>query len=209
VNTRRMKSRLPRGDAHGFSLMEVMVATIVICVGLLGIAKMQGLALSNATTSRLRALAAIEAASFAATMHSNRQYWANTPPVSVTVNTGGIASTDAALAAQATTYVAASPSIACFGTSGGGVQCAALQLAAFDLARWWNPALVNLLPNAAATISCPPVVAASPTNCTIQITWTEKAVSSNKQEDTAAANAACLAAAQCFERPTYTLYVEP
>ena len=54
---------------RGFSLVEVMVAVIVICVGLLGIAKMQALALSNTTTSRLRALAAIEAAGLASAMN--------------------------------------------------------------------------------------------------------------------------------------------
>jgi len=62
--------------ARGFTLVEVMVAVIVICIGLLGIAKMQALALSNMTASRLRSLAAIEAASLAASMHSNRNYWA-------------------------------------------------------------------------------------------------------------------------------------
>ena len=46
----------------GFSLVEVMVALVVICVGLLGIAKMQALALSNTTTSRLRAPLPVSAA---------------------------------------------------------------------------------------------------------------------------------------------------
>ena len=52
------------------------MAVVVICVGLLGIAKMQAMALSNTNMSRQRSLAAIEAASIAASMHSNRQYWA-------------------------------------------------------------------------------------------------------------------------------------
>jgi len=89
----------------GFSLVEVMVAVVVICVGLLGIAKMQALALSNTTTSRLRALAAIEAAGLASAMHSNREYWSGaTPPLTTTFNaagTGQFASTDAALQAAA------------------------------------------------------------------------------------------------------------
>ena len=63
---------------QGFSLIEVMVAVVVICIGLLGIAKMQAMALSNTNMSRQRSLAAIEAASIAASMHSNRQYWAGT-----------------------------------------------------------------------------------------------------------------------------------
>src|SRR5689334_6960443 len=86
---------------RGFSLIEVMVAVIVICVGLLGIAKMQALALSNTTTARMRSLAALEAASLAAAMHSNRQYWGNTPPASLTLTQVAIASSDGALAGQA------------------------------------------------------------------------------------------------------------
>src|SRR5205823_9766606 len=67
-----MSSWVPNVRSRGFSLVEVMVAVIVICVGLLGIAKLQALSLSNTTTSRLRALAAIQVASVAAAMHSNR-----------------------------------------------------------------------------------------------------------------------------------------
>jgi type IV pilus assembly protein PilV len=189
--------------SHGFSLMEVMVALIVICVGLLGIAKMQALSLSNSTTSRMRSLAAIEAASLAAAMHSNRQYWANTAPTTVTVNPGVIASTDAALAAAATADL--TNLTACFGAPGTAAQCTALPLAALDLARW-STSLNGLLPpppapNSMATISCP-AVAGAPTSCTIQISWGETAVAMNQQETTAAANAQ-------FQVPTYTLYVEP
>jgi type IV pilus assembly protein PilV len=190
---------------RGFSLIEVMVALIVICVGLLGIAKMQALSLSNSTTSRMRSLAAIEAASLASAMHSNRQYWANTPPTTVTVNPGVIASTDAALAAAATADL--TNLAACFGAPGTTAQCAALPLAALDLARW-STSLNGLLPpppapTPMATISCPPIAGVNaPTSCTIQISWGEKAVAINQQETTAAANAQ-------FQVPTYTLYVEP
>ena len=189
--------------SRGFSLMEVMVALIVICVGLLGIAKMQALSLSNSTTSRMRSLAAIEAASLASAMHSDRQYWANAAPATVTVNPGVIASTDAALAAQATADLG--NLAACFGAPGTTAKCAALPLAALDLARW-STTLNGLLPpppapTPMATISCPPV-AGAPTNCTIQISWGEKAVAVNQQATAAAANAQ-------FQVPTYTLYVEP
>ena len=67
----KRKHPIPR-VLQGFSLVEVMVAVVVICVGLLGIAKMQAMALSNTTMSRQRSLAAIEAASIASAMHSNR-----------------------------------------------------------------------------------------------------------------------------------------
>src|SRR5690349_21912373 len=101
-----------RSAAAGFSLVEVMVAVVVICVGLLGIAKMQALSLSNTTTSRQRALAAMQAASIASAMHSNREYWAgdfqlSAAAPSVTLSGAGptatVVSTDAAMATAAQT----------------------------------------------------------------------------------------------------------
>ena len=190
-----MKRAAAGAHSRGFSLVEVMVAVIVICVGMLGIAKMEALSVSSTTTARLRSLAAIEAASLASAMHSNRQYWANTAlPFDLTLNAGVITSkSDAALATQAMTDVATVPNNVCF-----GAQCAPLPLAAFDLARW-STNLTGLLPNPTANINCP--VAAPPT-CTITISWSEKAVAINQQETNAAANAA-------FQLPAYTLYVEP
>lgn len=201
---------------RGFSLVEVMVAVIVICVGLLGIAKLQSLSISNTTTSRLRALAAIEAASLAAAMHSNRQYWGTTPPGTVTVTatstTATVTSTDGALQTAASNDVtanptAANPSAACVGTSGGGPACTAVPLAAFDLARW-AVSLGALFPNPQATISCPPPPGGGPASCTITLNWTERAVGINAQE-TAAPPTVCTSTGTSFQLPCYTLYVEP
>src|ERR1700754_3026480 len=72
--------------ARGFSMIEVMVALIIISVGLLGIAKMQALALSSTGTARLRSLAAIEAASLASVMHSDRAYWSLLGPGVTTIS---------------------------------------------------------------------------------------------------------------------------
>ena len=178
-----------------------MVALLVICVGMLGIAKLQALSLSNASTSRLRSLAAIEAASLASAMHSNRQYWSTTAPANVTIppTPGAITSSDGGLAATANADLAAPTQ--CFGGAGGAAQCAPLDLAAFDLARW-AASLNALLPNPTATIACPPAPGVAPASCTVQITWTERAVAVNAQEANAAANAQ-------FQNPTYLLYVEP
>ena len=179
----------------------------MICVGMLGIAKMQSLSLSNRTTSRQRALAAFEAAGLAAAMHVDRDYWAIAIPAgfSATVNPPPqapvIASTDGALAAQANADLGNLG--ACFGTSGGGPACGPLPLAAFDLARW-TASLQALLPNPQATINCPNL--GGPPSCTIQITWSETAVAMTQQE--AQRQAATGATAQ-FQTPTYLLYVEP
>jgi type IV pilus assembly protein PilV len=200
---------------RGFSLVEVMVAVIVICVGLLGIAKMQALALSNTTTSRLRALAAIEAAGLASAMHSNRQYWAgNAPPATITVNGAvnppQITSTDAALQAAAIADVAQGPvtdniTLPCVGTANGVSTCSnPVNLAAFDLARWTS-SLSSLLPNPQSTITCS-FVPGAPPSCTIQIRWFERAAAMTQQEAQQEVNNPL--AAQ-IEQPTYLVYVEP
>ena len=207
-----------RACARGFSLVEVMVAVLVTCVGLLGIAKMQALALSSTTTSRLRSLAAIESAGLAAAMHSNRQYWAGaTPPLTTTFNaagTGQFASTDAALqaAANASLPVGLNTPDAiqtCVGTANAAAICGGaggvVNLAAFDLARW-AASLNALLPNPQSTISCAFVAGGpAPPSCTIVISWSERAVAINQQEVQAeAANGA-----SNIENPSYLLYVEP
>ncbi len=70
-----MNNTRPPVAAGGFSLIEVMVAVLVISIGLLGIAKMQALSLSNTSNSRLRALAAVESGSIASAMQADRGYW--------------------------------------------------------------------------------------------------------------------------------------
>jgi len=212
---------------RGFSLVEVMVAVVVICVGLLGIAKMQALALSNSNTSRLRSLAAIEAAGLAAAMHSNREYWAGStgtvPPATINVNAltnPQIQSSDPVLQADAGVDLAQAlnnnPSLIinpCVGSNNGNSTCGpavipgtpGLPLAAFDLARW-TASLNALLPNPQSTITCGAVPGInSPVSCTIQITWNERAVSMTQQE----AQQEALNGPSQIEKPVYFLYVEP
>ena len=59
--SRREVSRLGEmGDrTRGFSLLEVMVALVIISIGLLGVAKMQALAYASTSTASSRSLAAI------------------------------------------------------------------------------------------------------------------------------------------------------
>src|SRR5580704_6582490 len=93
--------------ARGFSLMEVMVALVVSTVGLLGLAKMEALALSSTSVASSRSLAAIEASSLAAAMHANPGFWqAGTAQASYTIS--GTATTNP---------YAASPTCTLTGTS--------------------------------------------------------------------------------------------
>ncbi len=206
-----MNTRDNNRAADGFSLVEVMVALVVICVGLLGIAKMQSLSLSNMTTSRLRSLAAFEAAGLAAAMHTNRDYWAQAPATfTITVNTNAnpvIASSDGALQAQANADLGNLN--ACVGTLAPGTPACPtpVDLAAYDLARW-VASLQGLLPNPTASVACPaPPGVLMPASCTIQVSWSETAVAMNQQEATQQAQGNNVG--QGFDTPTYLLYVEP
>ncbi|HEY1314342.1 MAG TPA: type IV pilus modification protein PilV [Steroidobacteraceae bacterium] len=189
-----MKPLLRQRAARGFTLVEVMVALIVIAIGMLGIAKMQGLALSSTSSSRTRALAAIEASSLASAMQANRAYWsaAGSLPGTITVVTsGGTAtptSTSATLQAAITqangTLCSGTGSVlSCYCTTGNGAPCTTVALAGSDIFDW-GQSLANFLPNATATVTCNS--ANLPVDCTIQIIATENVVALNTQEAAAA-----------------------
>jgi type IV pilus assembly protein PilV len=177
--------------ARGFTLLEVMVSVVITAIGLLGIAKIHALAYSSTATAGARSLVALQAAGLASSMHANRTYWAaGTAPVPIIIT--GTAINDATLngAAAATGYCV-------FGI--GPTPCTPDLMAAFDLhtyASALNGALGNS--NPVTTITCPVAI---PVNCTIQVTWNEKAVSINQQS--------AASTAQATFAPTYTLYVEP
>ena len=171
--------------SHGFSLVEVLVALIVMSVGLLGIAKMQAAALSNTAIASTRSLAAIEAASLAASMHSNRGYWSS-PTVATSITLQG-------------ETVTPSPATLkdCLSES-----CAPDNLAAYDLREWTNAAVQVLPPDYQASITC--AATQTPPNCTIRIQWAEKSVGVNKEGAAQAENDA-----SDLNLPKYELYVEP
>jgi type IV pilus assembly protein PilV len=163
---------------------------------MLGIVKMQALALSTTASSGVRSLVAIEAASLAASMHTNRDYWVAGPPPPVTnvsVTTTGPGTTSVAIDVAA--LAAAQP---CATTVTGCTS--AMQIAAYDVQQW-GAALAQVVPAALATISCNST--AVPLSCTIQITWQENVTSTNN------ATAAISSAAGVLNSPQYTLYVEP
>ncbi|HLN49293.1 MAG TPA: type IV pilus modification protein PilV [Steroidobacteraceae bacterium] len=175
VSARRACAR----RARGFSLVEVMVALVVSAIGLLGLAKMESLALSSTSVAGSRSIAAIEASSLAAAMHANPGYWA-----------GGFA--PATTIVSAANNFAAAP--ACL-TAGAG-SCIPSAMAFYDLQQW-AISLAAVLPGYLATITCS--TAGFPVTCTIQIQWTENSVAANAKQT----NIGALA------QPTYVLYVQP
>lgn len=184
-----------RRPSAGFSLVEVLVALVIFSVGLLGIAKMEAMALASTATSSRRSVAALEAASLANTMHLNRSFWGSGTASGLTVTITG-------------NTIANPPG----GTtpdcdSGVNAPCSNVALAAYDL-NTWAANLSQVLPNDAATVSCN---TSTPLACSIQIQWSEQAIgmysaqgqsASTPTSETAGTSAA-------IQNPTYTLYVEP
>ena len=174
----------------GFSLLEVLVALVVLSVGLLGVVKLESVAYSSTNVASKRSIAALEASSLAASMHVNRGYWTS-PDVSgasITVTNG--AATVAASAPSLATAIAAAQ--ACTSLT---VPCLPANMAAYDLARWATALQTLLLnQNSVAAITCG---TSNPISCTINIKWNENTVATNAQETGALAS------------PSYTLYVEP
>jgi type IV pilus assembly protein PilV len=182
-----------RGFRHrGFSLIEVLVALVIIGVGMLGIAKIQALSYASTGTAAQRSIAAILASSMSSAMRANRAYWAvqaANAQQTITITNGAFtpAPTDPVLSST--------PS--CLGTS-----CVPQALAAYDLHQWATALTsVGALPFSTATINCyppAPTLINYPVSCTITITWTERNIGINSQ-----------AAVTAMQAPDYTLYVEP
>lgn len=147
---------------RGFTLLEVLVALLIVSIGLLGLAGLQVASINNTNTSRVRGLAAIQAGSLAAAMHANPAYWQN---ISVSTSLSNIPST---------------PASGCSSSS-----CTASQIAGYDVATWTSDLASLAMPSASGAFQCTPANASGPVSCTITISWSEKTVNVNSLSSTA------------------------
>jgi type IV pilus assembly protein PilV len=202
---------MPAARAQGFTLVEVLVALVIISIGMLGIAKMQALALSGTGVSRSRSLAAIQAASLADAMHANRQYWSTGLPtaaaVVATATNGTAASADGtlsgALGTVAALLSASTPAYSIY-CNNIATPCSGTNMAAADFYNWALD-LKAVLPNSTATVTCNGTNAPTPADCIIKIDWTEVLVAADATQGAAAAAGSNAA----IQQPTYILYVVP
>jgi type IV pilus assembly protein PilV len=134
---------------NGFSLIEALIALLVIAIGLLGIASLQAASVYRTHTGEINSLAAVEAQSIAAAMIAN--------PGAFPAN--GAAADYNTTDAAAVTYP----------TNCATSVCAPPDMALYDLNRWGTELAANL-PQGKGAVAC----AASPPQCTVTVSWQQK-----------------------------------
>lgn len=147
----------------GASMIEVLVAFLVVMAGLLGMAGMQVMAVSNTEIARYNMMATLFASNMAAKMQVNRVFWGELPPEVVSVNGATV------------TGVNGPTSVNCVSSS-----CSASEMAYYDLRVWGQSLLGSVdgvvaaqgLPGGNGQITCSR--ASFPVVCAVTIFWTEK-----------------------------------
>jgi type IV pilus assembly protein PilV len=137
-----------RNRHSGFTMVEVLVALVVLAIGLLGIAALYLNSLQSGRTAVYRTQAVNLAADLADRIRANR----------------------AAGIAYATAFADVEAEVAnCFTTGG----CVEGDLASSDLARW-KATLAQLLPNGQGqVVFVAPVAAGEPANYVVTVQWAE------------------------------------
>jgi type IV pilus assembly protein PilV len=137
------------GREAGFTMIEVMVALVVLAVGLLGIAALLLKSLQSGRTATYRTQAVNLAADLADRIRSNRT----------------------AQAGYGTLFADAPAVVGACDTTGG---CSDADLAATDLARW-KETIADLLPEGQGQVVVQlPAAAGEPATYLVSIQWTEQ-----------------------------------
>lgn len=144
----RQTSAFPASE--GFSLLEVLIAVVVLSIGLLGLAALQAIALRNSAQSYERSQATALAYEIADVMRANR----------------------VAAAKGAFLLAASAEAPASAGCESADASCTRTEMANYALADW-RRRLGTLLPGGTASITC----AASPCGAgglqTVSVIWDE------------------------------------
>jgi type IV pilus assembly protein PilV len=132
----------------GFTMVEVLVALVVLTIGLLGIAALYLNSLQSGRTAIYRTQAVNLAADLADRIRANRT----------------------AQAAYGTLFADAEAAVAGCYTTGG---CIDTDLASSDLARW-KGTVAQLLPNGQGQVVVTlPIIPGDPTNYVVTVQWAE------------------------------------
>ena len=139
-------TRGPRRE-HGFTMVEALVALVILAIGLLGIAALYLDSLRGGRTALYRTTAVSLASDLADRIRSNRD------------------------AGAAYTLAFGDDTMAADTTCDAAPGCDAPTMAETDLARW-RERLVQTLPGGDAEVT-PTVIAGEPTRYLITVRWTE------------------------------------
>lgn len=145
----------------GFSLIEALIALVVIMIGLLGVAGLQALGVRSSAQAQLRTLAALDAHSLAASMRANRAYWA-----------GSDAAADVSITASATGTVTVTPTVATLADC-TATACTAGETAAYNLAHWGS-LLAEMQHGASASITRIANSGTSASAYRVTVNWSER-----------------------------------
>jgi len=136
--------RPPGGASAGFTLVEAMVALVVLSVGMIGVAALHGQSLSAARSAHFRSIAVMLSADMADRIRVNRL--------------AGIA------------YAGAAANQGCDPSSGGGIDCSPEQMAAHEL-HLWSRRVEESLPNGQWNVAYD--AATTPPTYSITVMWDE------------------------------------
>jgi type IV pilus assembly protein PilV len=150
--------------AHGMTLVEVLIAAVVIAVGLLGIASLQINSIQSASDAQYRSKATDLIASLADRIRANvSAVDAYGPP-------NAIPADSCALAPNATMATIERCAMSPDGTAAVVTACSTAEMAAYDL---WeiNCELQSTIPGAQLSITCPGGACAPMDEMTVTVTW--------------------------------------
>jgi type IV pilus assembly protein PilV len=137
-----------RTKQSGFTMVEVLVALVVLTIGLLGIAALYLNSLQSGRTAIYRTQAVTLAADLADRIRMNRT----------------------AQAAYGSVFADAEVVVGACDTTGG---CSDADLAATDLSRW-KATIAQLLPNGQGQVAVTlPIAGGEPTNYVVTVRWAE------------------------------------
>ncbi|MEW8505204.1 MAG: type IV pilus modification protein PilV [Candidatus Thiodiazotropha sp.] len=160
-----MKSQahsLQKRYSRGMTLVEVLIAAVVIAIGLLGVASLQISALQGASDAQYRAKASDVIASLADRMRANL--------TAIPSYTGAIPVESCAIGPTSPMTTIERCAMSPDGTVAAVSQCTDAQMAAYDL---WeiNCALQATMPGAQLQITCPDAACPAMTPVTVTISW--------------------------------------
>ncbi|MEJ2392927.1 MAG: type IV pilus modification protein PilV [Gammaproteobacteria bacterium] len=149
---------ISRSKQAGFSLIEALIAVLVVAIGLLGLAGMQTLALSNNYTSYMRSIAQMDVENLAAMMRSNM------PGVQALDYANK--SSESPLPSGTTAIPTSAP------TDCTTTNCTIGDMASYDLANI-SQMIQQDLPQGTITVLCNDAACTATSGYTVSVSWTE------------------------------------